>query len=62
VLVIDERECTMLVDLIESRIRDLHPTIRRSRVSECKEGLKEDLHVLERLLKRFETAATESSV
>ena len=44
---IDEQQRQMIVELIESRIRELHPTIRRSRVSACTDSLKEDLSKLE---------------
>ena len=50
---LDDEKLKLLVDLVDSRIRELHPTIRRSRVSSCTEELKRDLVVLEDVLKQL---------
>ncbi len=53
VLDIDEEKRQLLTDLVASRISELHPTIRRCRVSSCTEELKHDLVVLEQLHKQL---------
>ena len=48
----EERD--VLVSLLESRIREMHPTIRRSRNYQVHDELKHDLEVLEHLLGRLQ--------
>jgi hypothetical protein len=55
-LEITEHEQQILVNLLDSHRRDLHPTIRRSRVSTVTEELKHDLEDVERLLERVRSA------
>ena len=54
---LDSQEQVLVSELVEARIRELHPTIRRSRVYECTEALKQDLEKLERLLERLRESA-----
>ena len=60
-LTLDREELRLLAELVESRIHELHPTIRRSRVYQCTEELKQDLEVLERLRERLEPTKTEAT-
>ena len=46
------REQQILIELLESRARELHPTIRRSRVSSVTDELKHDLEEVEHLLQK----------
>ena len=57
---ISQKEQQILLDLLESRVRELHPTIRRSRVSEVTDELKCDLEDIERLLERLRSATTDN--
>ncbi len=50
-ITITEEQRRMLMELVDGRVRELHPTIRRSRVSSCTESLKRDLVAFEELLK-----------
>jgi hypothetical protein len=50
-ITITDEQQRMLVNLVEGRIRELHPTIRRSRVSSCTDSLKQDLEAFEALLR-----------
>jgi len=45
-LEIDQEKRQLLMDLVVSRISELHPTIRRCRVSSTTDELKHDLEVL----------------
>jgi hypothetical protein len=45
---ISDKEKQILTELLESRVRELHPTIRRSRVSTVTDELKHDLEDIER--------------
>ena len=53
---VNDEELTLLAELLASRIQELHPTIRRSRVYACTDGLKRDLEVLQKLLQRLQSA------
>jgi len=53
---IDEKEFKILRDLVESQSRELHPMIRRSRVSSATDELKHDLEDVERLLEKLKAA------
>jgi hypothetical protein len=52
-------ELRTLVNLVDGRVRDLHPEIRRSRVSTVTDELKHDLEDMQRLLEKLEQAAAE---
>ena len=54
-----ETQRRMLEELVEVRIRELHPTIRRSRVSSCTDSLKEDLEAFQALQKTLAEARSE---
>lgn len=54
-------ELKVLVALVDSRVRDLHPEIRRSRVSTVTDELKHDLKDMQRLLEKLEAAASSTS-
>jgi hypothetical protein len=58
---IDEEKRCLLVDLVSSRIAELHPTIRRCRVSTVTDELKHDLEVLEELRRELAEPVAESS-
>lgn len=55
-LEISEKEQQVLTELLESRVRDLHPTIRRSRVASVTDELKRDLEDIKRLLEKVRSA------
>ncbi len=59
ILDIDDEKRQLLTDLVASRIAELHPTIRRCRVSTCTEELKHDLQVLEGLHKQLAESVTQ---
>ena len=59
VIEVNEEELQLLTDLVESRAKELHPTIRRSRVHECTDSLKHDLEVMEGLLVRLQQSQSE---
>lgn len=50
---LNQEELSLLTELVESRVEELHPTIRRSRVYTCTDSLKHDLEVLQGLLERL---------
>ncbi len=52
-LEMDEDEYGFLVGLLESRVTELHPEIRRSRDRQFKDGLKQELDCLTALLDRL---------
>lgn len=56
---ISDKEKQILTELLESRVRELHPTIRRSRVSTVTDELKHDLEDIERLLKKVQNTTGE---
>lgn len=58
---ITAEEQRILIELLDFRARELHPTIRRSRVSAVTDELKHDLDEVERLLDKLRTAAVEES-
>ena len=58
-LELDDQERILVSELVEARIRELHPTIRRSRVYECTEALKQDLEKLEQLWERLRASAVD---
>ena len=58
---IDEKEIKILSDLVESHARELHPMIRRSRVSSATDDLKHDLEDVERLLEKLKAAVEAES-
>jgi hypothetical protein len=53
-------EQVKLIELLESHARDLHPLIRRSRVSAATDELKRELVDVERLLEKVRGATGES--
>ncbi len=55
-LEISKKECEILRDLVESQVRELHPMIRRSRVSSATDALKHDLEEVEQLLEKLHAA------
>ena len=56
---ISDKEQRILSELLDSRVRELHPTIRRSRVSTVTDELKHDLEDVEQLLEKVRNAAGE---
>jgi hypothetical protein len=59
---IEDEAYPILSGLVESRLRELHPEIRRSQHTEFRDHLKHELEVLERLsavLKRAGGATTD---
>lgn len=50
---IDNKERELLTDLVQSRVSEIHPEIRRSMDHTFKDQLKQDLEQLERLLARL---------
>ena len=56
---ISDKEKRILTELLESRVRELHPTIRRSRVSTVTDELKHDLEDIERLLEKVQNTTGE---
>jgi hypothetical protein len=58
-ITITEAQRRMLQELVEERIRDLHPTIRRSRVSSVTDSLKKDLEDFQELLKTLSESRPE---
>ncbi len=60
VLDIDDEKRQMLADLVASRISELHPTIRRCRVSTVTDELKHDLEVMLELHKQLTESTMES--
>jgi hypothetical protein len=64
-LQLTEDEFAQLYDLVEGRIRELHPTIRRSLVHTCTDALKRDLAMMEGLrdkMRQVKERATQSSL
>ena len=61
-LTLNQEEQRLVTELVESRIRELHPTIRRSRVYQCTDSLKHDLEVLEQVADRLHKADVVSPV
>jgi hypothetical protein len=59
VLELDEEKVQILVELVSSRIAELHPTIRRCRVSTATEELKHDLVVLQELQQQLADAVSQ---
>jgi hypothetical protein len=55
-LEIEAPERDLLLDLLEARIRELGPEIRRTATLDYRERLKTDLHRLEHRLHRFHEA------
>ena len=53
---LSKEELSLLTEMVESRVEELHPTIRRSRVYTCTDSLKHDLEVLQGLLERLQHA------
>lgn len=49
-------ELKILATLVDSRIREIHPEIRRSRIWTVTDELKHDLKDMERLLDKLEAA------
>ena len=56
-LELNEEEYRLLVELLESRIEELHPEIRRSRERDFKEHLKHELDCLVIVLERLKEDA-----
>lgn len=53
---LNSQELNLLAALVDTRIRDLHPEIRRSRVSTYTDELKHSLEDMEKLLDKLEVA------
>jgi hypothetical protein len=53
---VDREQHRLLVGLVESRISELHPEIRRCRDYRFSEGLKHDLEVMQELLHKLHEA------
>lgn len=51
---ITKEEQDILIDLVDSRARELHPTIRRSRVHTVTDELKHDLEAMTSLLEKLQ--------
>ena len=60
-LAINEEEHGLLVDLVQSRVSELHPEIRRCMDHNFKDGLKQELACFERLLERLRALCETSS-
>ena len=56
-LEVTKEEHDILIDLVESRARELHPTIRRSRVYSVTDELKHDLETMTTLLEKLQKVA-----
>jgi hypothetical protein len=54
---IDDEKRRLLVDLVSSRVAELHPEIRRCQVYNASESLKHDLKVLQEILNQFKNPA-----
>jgi hypothetical protein len=61
-LMINEEEHKLISELVDSRIQELHPTIRRSRLYQVHDDLKHDLQVLENLQRRLKQADQAATV
>ena len=61
-LTIDAEEHKLITELVESRIRELHPTIRRNRLHQVHDDLKHDFEVLEHLQQRLMQSEEEPTV
>ncbi len=57
ILDLDEEKCRLLVDLVASRVAELHPEIRRCQVYDASESLKHDLKVLQEMLEQLKSLA-----
>ena len=60
-LELDEEKRRLLVDLVGSRISELHPTIRRCLVSSVTDELKHDLEVLQDLQRQLSESPIETT-
>ena len=60
-LEISYQEQQLLIELLKSRATELHPTIRRSRVSAVTDDLKHDLEDVERLLEKVRNVGSEGA-
>ncbi len=58
ILELDEEKRRLLVELVTCRISDLHPEIRRCRVSDVKDSLKHDMEVLQATLEQLAQTPT----
>ena len=58
----NEAELSMLSELLAAHARDLHPLIRRSRISSSTDDLKRELEDVGRLLEKVRSAATAETV
>ncbi len=56
------QERDLLLDIIDSRIKELHPEIRRCQVSSYRDQLKEQLSCFESLLQRLKSLAADSGM
>lgn len=54
-------ECQLLAQLVDSRIREIHPEIRHSREFKFKEQLKHELEALQQLQHRLHEAEIDIS-
>jgi hypothetical protein len=54
---ISPKERDLLVDLVEGRIHELHPEIRRSMDHDYKDNLRQELRCFEELLSRLKPEA-----
>ena len=59
-LEINKEELGYVTDLVDGRVRDLHPEIRRSMHHEYKDELKHELECLKELLERLKALQSES--
>ena len=55
-LVLERDEQRRLTELVESRVREIHPEIRRCRQYRFQQELKDELACLEQLLRRLHEA------
>ena len=55
-ITLNDEELQLVTELLDSRIGELHPTIRRSRVYHVTDSLKHDMETLQALAKRFHEA------
>lgn len=58
-LEISKEELGFLLDLVESRVSELHPEIRHSMAHEYKDKLRHELECMQGLLKRLKVADAE---
>jgi hypothetical protein len=57
---IDDEKRQLLVDLVSSRVAELHPEIRRCQVYRASESLKHDLKILQEILEQLKHPTQQS--